>query len=69
MYGCVTWSVILRVDYRLGIFNKMVLGKIIEHKRGRKGANGESRRMERTGEWRKPPKGERQDLIILYKYY
>jgi hypothetical protein len=41
MYACETWSLILREEFRLGVFKNRVLWGIFEHKRD-----------EVTGKWR-----------------
>jgi hypothetical protein len=33
LYGCDTWSLILREEYRLGVFENRVLSRIFEPKR------------------------------------
>jgi hypothetical protein len=57
LYGCETWSVTLREEHRLRVFENRVLRRIFGHKRD-----------EVTGEWRKLHSGE---LHILYStgYY
>jgi len=42
LYGCETWSIILREEHRLRVFENRVLRRIFEPERGRV-----------TGEWRK----------------
>jgi hypothetical protein len=42
LYGCETWSLILREEYRLKVFENRVLRRIFGHKRD-----------EVTGDWRK----------------
>jgi hypothetical protein len=42
LYGCETWSLTLREEYRLRVFDKRVLRRIFEPKRN-----------EETGSWRK----------------
>jgi hypothetical protein len=42
LYGCETWSLILREKHRLGVFKNMVLRRIVG-----------PRRDEVTGNWRK----------------
>ena len=51
LYGCETWSLILRVERRLRVFEKMVLRRIFGLKR-----------EEVTGEWRKLHNEELRDL-------
>jgi hypothetical protein len=51
LYGCETWSLTLRMEYRLGVFENRVLRKIFGPKRD-----------EVTGEWRKLHKEELRDL-------
>jgi hypothetical protein len=51
MYGCETWSLILREEHRLGVFEKSVLRRIF-------GPKGD----EVTGEWRKLHNEELHDL-------
>jgi hypothetical protein len=51
LYGCETWSVTLREEYRLRVFGKRVLRKIFGPKRD-----------EVTGEWRKLHNEEHRDL-------
>jgi len=34
MYGCKTWSLILREEHRLRVFENRVLRRIFGHKRG-----------------------------------
>jgi hypothetical protein len=51
LYGCVTWSLPLREEHRLGIFENRVLKTLF----GPKGA-------EVTGEWRKLHTGELHNL-------
>jgi hypothetical protein len=52
LYGCETWSFILREKYRLRVFENRVLRRIFGHKRN-----------EVTGEWRKL---HNEELHILY---
>jgi hypothetical protein len=52
LYGCETWSLTLREEYRLRVFENRVLGRIFGPKRD-----------EVTGEWRKLPN---EELHILY---
>jgi hypothetical protein len=49
--GCQTWSLTLREEHRLRVFENRVLSKIFGPKRG-----------EVTGEWRKLHKEELRDL-------
>jgi hypothetical protein len=49
--GCLSWSVTLREEYRLGVFENRVLRKILRPKRD-----------EVTGEWRRLHNGELYDL-------
>jgi hypothetical protein len=51
LYGCETWSLILREEHRLRVFVSRVLRKIFGPKRD-----------EVTGEWRKLHKKELHDL-------
>ena len=51
MYGCETWSLTLREERRLKVFENRVLRRIFGHKRG-----------EETGEWRKLHNEELNDL-------
>jgi hypothetical protein len=51
LYGCETWSLTLREDHRLRVFENMVLRKIFGPKRD-----------EVTGEWRKLHNKELCDL-------
>jgi len=51
LYGCEIWSLTLREERRLEVFEKRVLRRILGPKRG-----------EITGEWRKPHNEERSDL-------
>jgi hypothetical protein len=51
LYGCETWSVTLREQHRLGVFENRVLRRIFGPKRD-----------EVTGEWRKLHNEERRDL-------
>jgi hypothetical protein len=52
LYGCETWSVILREEYRLRVFENRVLRRIFGPKR-----------YEVTGEWRKL---HNEELCIFY---
>jgi hypothetical protein len=52
LYGCETWSLILREEHRLRVFEKRVLRRIFGTKRD-----------EVTGEWRKL---HSEELHILY---
>jgi hypothetical protein len=52
LYGCETWSLTLREDHRLRVFENRVLKRIFEPKRD-----------EVTGEWRKL---HNEELRILY---
>jgi hypothetical protein len=52
LYGCETWSLILREEHRLGVFEKRVLRRIFGPERD-----------EVTGEWREL---HNQKLHILY---
>jgi hypothetical protein len=54
LYGCETWSVTLREEHRLGVFENRVLRRIFEPKRD-----------EVTGEWRKLHNEELHDLYSL----
>jgi hypothetical protein len=51
LYGCGTWSVILREEHRLRVFENRVLRRIFG-----------SKRDEVTGEWRKLRNGELHDM-------
>jgi hypothetical protein len=51
LYGCKTWSLTLREEHRLRVFENRVLRKIFGPKRD-----------EVTGEWRKLHNEERHDL-------
>jgi len=51
LYGCETWSHILREEYRLGVFENRVLRRILGPKRD-----------DVTGEWRKIHNEELNDL-------
>jgi hypothetical protein len=52
LYGCETWSLTLRKEHRLRVFENRVLRRIFGHKRA-----------EVTGEWRKL---HSEKLLILY---
>ena len=54
LYGCKTWSLILREEQRLRVFENMVLRWVFEPKRD-----------EVTGEWRKLRNKEHSDLYSL----
>jgi hypothetical protein len=54
LYGCETWSLTLREEHRLGVFENRVLRRIFGPKRD-----------EVTGEWRKLHKEELHDLYTL----
>jgi hypothetical protein len=56
-YGCETWSLALREDHRLRVFENRVLRRIFGPKRD-----------EVTGEWRKLHNGASY-FILLPKYY
>jgi hypothetical protein len=51
LYGCETWSLTLREEHRLRVFQNRVLRRIFGHKRD-----------EVTGEWRKIHSGELHDF-------
>ena len=51
LYGCETWSLTLREERRLGVFENRVLRRVFE-----------SKRDEVTGEWRKIHNEELNDL-------
>jgi hypothetical protein len=51
IYGCETWSLTLREEHRLGVFENRVLRRIVETKRD-----------DVTGEWRKLHNEELHDL-------
>jgi hypothetical protein len=52
LYGCETWSLTLREEQRLRVFENRVLGRIFAPKRD-----------EVTGEWRKLHSGELHDIL------
>jgi hypothetical protein len=54
LYGCETWSLTLREEHRLGVFQNRVLRRIFGRKRD-----------EVTGEWRKLHNEEVHDLYSL----
>ena len=54
LYGCETWSLILREECRLRVFENRVLKRVFGPKRD-----------EVTGEWRKLHKKELRDLYSL----
>jgi hypothetical protein len=54
LYGCETWSLTLREEHRLRVFENRVLTRIFEPKRG-----------EVTGEWRKLHEEELRDLVLV----
>jgi len=54
LYGCETWSLILREECRLRVFENRVLRRVFGHKRN-----------EVTGEWRKLHNEEFSDLYPL----
>jgi hypothetical protein len=54
LYGCETWSLALREEHRLRVFENRVLRRIFGPKRD-----------EVTGEWRKPHNVEQRDLYSL----
>jgi hypothetical protein len=54
LYGCETWTLILREEHRRGMFEDRLLRRIFEPKRD-----------EVTGEWRKLYNGELRDLYSL----
>ena len=54
LYGCETWSLTLREERRLRVFEKRVLRRVFG-----------SKRDEVTGEWRKPHNEELRDLYSL----
>ena len=54
LYGCETWSLTLREERRLRVFEKRVLRRVFGPKRD-----------EVTGEWRKLNNEERRDLYTL----
>jgi hypothetical protein len=54
LYGCETWSLTLREEYRLRVFENRVLRKICRPKRD-----------EVMGEWRKLHNEELRDLYSL----
>ena len=58
LYGCETWSLTLRGERRLRVFENRVLGRIF-------GAN----RDEVTGEWRKLHNEELNDLYLSHNIF
>ena len=54
MYGCETWSLMLREEHRLRVFENRVLRRIFGPKRD-----------EVTGEWRKLHDDELSVLIVI----
>jgi len=54
LYGCETWSLIMREEHRLRVFENSVLRKVFGPKRD-----------EVTGEWRKLHNEELNDLYSL----
>jgi hypothetical protein len=54
LYGCETWSLTLREEHRLGVFENRVLRRIFGLKRD-----------EVSGEWRKLRKGEKRNAYRL----
>jgi hypothetical protein len=54
LYGCETWSLTLRKECRLRVFENRVLRRVFG-----------SKRDEVTGEWRKPHNEELNDLYSL----
>jgi len=54
LYGCETWSLTLREERRLRVIENRVLRTVFGHKRD-----------EVTGEWRKLPNEELNDLYSL----
>jgi hypothetical protein len=54
LYGCETWSLTLREEHRLRVFENMVLRRIFEPKKD-----------EMKGEWRKLHKEELRNLYSL----
>ena len=58
MYGCETWSLILREERRLRVFAKRVLRIIFG-----------SERDEKTGEWGRGHIAEFNDLPLIAEYY
>ena len=57
-YGCETWSLTLREEHRLRVFENRVLRRVFGPKRD-----------EVTGEWRKLHNKELSDLYSLPLYY
>jgi hypothetical protein len=53
LYGCETWSLTLREEHRLRVFENRVLRRIFGKKRDKV-----------TGEWRKLRNEELRDLIL-----
>jgi hypothetical protein len=59
LYGCETWSLTLREEHRLRVFENRVLRRIFGPKRD-----------DVTGEWRKSHNEELHSyLVLLPKYY
>jgi hypothetical protein len=54
LYGCRTWSLLLREEHRLRLFESRVLGKIFAPVRDQV-----------KGEWRQPHNAELNDLYFL----
>src|SRR5215475_14240226 len=53
LYGCETWSLTLREEHRLRVFENRVLRRVVGPKRD-----------EVTGEWRELHNGELKDLYV-----
>jgi hypothetical protein len=58
LYGCKTWSLILREERRLRVFENRVLRRVFGHERD-----------EVTGEWRKLHNEKLNDLYCLTQYF
>jgi hypothetical protein len=58
LYGCETWSLTLREEHRLRVFENRVLKRIFGPKRD-----------EVTGEWRKLHNEELRDLYVPFDKY
>jgi len=54
LYGCETWSLTLREERKLSVFENMILRKIFG-----------PRRDEVTGEWRRLHNEELNDFVLL----
>jgi hypothetical protein len=58
LYGCETWSLTLREEHRLRVFENRVLMRIFG-----------SKRDEMTGEWRKLHNEEATKFVPISKYH